>query len=111
MDKIPTVLARNERLITFWRHPTLGIFALVMVGAMVVGRIKTIWGFNSAALTPKTILDYPHQNLHLTLAKGAEIGHFELGSTVVLIFPRNTVTFDCAAGANLQMGTGIGQLQ
>ena len=34
MAKIAGVLARNERLVTFWRHPDLGVFALVLVGAI-----------------------------------------------------------------------------
>ncbi len=109
MARITGVLARNERLVTFWRHPNLGIFAVVMVGAMVVGRIKTVWGFSSAAVSGNKVLNYQHEGC-LTLKKGEELGHFELGSTIGLFFQRGKVVLNCPSGTVLRMGTKIGTL-
>jgi phosphatidylserine decarboxylase len=85
--------------------------ALVMVGAMIVAGIETVW---TGPVTPagRSPLSF---ELELdasarSLAKGAEMGRFQLGSTVILLFPRNTARLDdfLVAGAPLRMGQRIG---
>ncbi len=85
------LFARNERVITLFKHPA-GDFAVILVGAMLVGSMSTRWG---GYLTPHrgkdiTQVDYPDtSDQHIKLDKGDEMGYFSLGSTVILLFAEN----------------------
>ncbi|SFR50667.1 archaetidylserine decarboxylase [Thiomicrospira sp. ALE5] len=85
---VPGLFARNERLILRFQTAD-GPYALVMVGAIFVGSMETVF---EGKITPHygpTIQhwDYTDQNLHFN--KGDEIGRFNMGSTVVLVTPEN----------------------
>jgi phosphatidylserine decarboxylase len=88
-----------------------GPLAMILVGAMVVAGIETVW---TGAVTPAgrqvLAIDLEMDAAARTLARGAEMGRFQLGSTVILLFPRNTLRWDAAlvAGAPLRMGQRIG---
>ncbi|QKI89388.1 archaetidylserine decarboxylase [Thiomicrorhabdus xiamenensis] len=82
------LFARNERLVLRFENEH-GPFCLVMVGAIFVGSMETVF---QGKITPEyrpTIeyWDYSDQDLHY--AKGDEIGRFNMGSTVVLLTPEN----------------------
>ena len=90
--KIPGVFARNERVLCFF-DTEFGPVALVMVGAMIVGGMETVW---HGRVTP------PHRDRinhwHYTDAespqyfnKGDQMGHFQTGSTVILLFGENRI--------------------
>src|SRR5690625_7603371 len=70
--------------------------ALVLVGAMIVAGIDTVWAED---VTPakRTIAttDYTG-NEAIELAAGAEMGRFKLGSTVIVLFPKGKVQWDAA---------------
>jgi phosphatidylserine decarboxylase len=109
-QSVPGLFARNERLVCRF-ETAQGPMALVMVGAMIVAGIETVW---TGPVTPagRSPLSF---ELELdasarSLAKGAEMGRFQLGSTVILLFPRNTARLDdfLVAGAPLRMGQRIG---
>ncbi|AHF01348.1 phosphatidylserine decarboxylase subunit beta [Thiomicrospira aerophila AL3] len=83
---VPGLFARNERLVLRFQTDQ-GPYALVMVGAIFVGSMETVF---EGKITPHygpTIKhwDYTNQNLHFN--KGDEIGRFNMGSTVVLVTP------------------------
>lgn len=85
---VPDLFARNERLVLSF-ETTIGPMVLVMVGAIFVGSMETVW---QGKITPDygTSLkywDYTDQSLHF--AKGEEIGRFNMGSTVVMLLPAN----------------------
>lgn len=88
---VPQLFARNERAIATFKNNE-GTFAVILVGAMIVGSIFTRW---SGSLTPhrgNKILHIDYTNTpdrHITLDKGEEIGYFSLGSTVILLFAKN----------------------
>ncbi|WP_319557698.1 archaetidylserine decarboxylase [Thiomicrorhabdus sp.] len=80
------LFARNERLVIRFENEH-GPFCLVMVGAIFVGSMETVW---QGKITPEyepTLehWDYSEQNLHFS--KGEEIGRFNMGSTVILLTP------------------------
>ncbi len=80
---IPTLFAQNERVVCVF-DSNLGKFALVLVGAINVSSIETVW---AGTITPpygKTIqhVDYDQG---VTLEKGVEMGRFNMGSTVIMI--------------------------
>jgi phosphatidylserine decarboxylase len=84
---IPQLFARNERLVVFFDTP-VGLMAMVLVGATIVGSISTTWHGEIARSKNKTPFDYT-DTAPRTLVQGAEMGYFKLGSTVVLLFANN----------------------
>lgn len=103
--RIHDLFARNERLVT-WLATDLGDMALVMIGAFGVGRIRAVYTelvSNEGA---------PGRAGHLTpplpLGRGAELGRFELGSTVILLFPAGAVSWTVQAGEPVRLGQRIG---
>lgn len=91
---IPYLFARNERVICEFESGS-GTFALVLVGATIVGSIATVW--HGIVNPPRTkgirVWEYAPE-LGIALKKGDEMGRFLLGSTVVLLFPKDTLQFN-----------------
>ena len=102
---VPGLFARNERLVCVF-DTEHGPMAMVLVGAMIVAAIETVW---SGQVTP--LSGHPQRmrfGQPITLEKGAEMGRFKLGSTVVMCFA-NPVTFeDIPTGSMVQMGQTLG---
>ena len=109
---VPGLFARNERLVCRW-DTQLGPMASVMVGAMIVAGIETVWGGRvvpPARGRGAPTVDGPGDGT-VTLEAGAEMGRFLLGSTVILLFARDRVAFDDALepGSKVRMGQAIGR--
>lgn len=100
---VPQLFARNERLVALF-DTELGEVAVVLVGAMIVAGIETVWGgrMSTASTMPAT----PH-----SLSAGDELGRFYLGSTVILLFEPGKIRWldDMSAGAPLKMGQAIAE--
>ncbi|ANY16262.1 archaetidylserine decarboxylase [Bordetella pseudohinzii] len=84
---VPELFARNERVACIF-DTEYGPMALVLVGAMIVASIETVW---AGLVTPHKrqvrSLRYDSQARQpITLARGAEMGRFKLGSTVIVLF-------------------------
>jgi phosphatidylserine decarboxylase len=85
---IDSLFAQNERVVTLFKNER-GSFAMLLVGAMIVGNISTRW---SGSLLPHretgmVHIHYPQTPAqHIKLDKGEEMGYFSLGSTVILLF-------------------------
>lgn len=89
LDKIPNIFAGNERVVCLF-HTDLGKMALIMVGALNVSSISTIWHGDVLTAANNTY-QYPEHS-H-TFNKGDEIGRFNLGSTVILLFEPQAVAW------------------
>lgn len=105
---IPRVFARNERVVAIFDTP-VGQMAMVLVGAINVGCIETVW---HGVVTPPTrpdITTWPYGNVNL--ARGAEMGRFNMGSTVVLLFGPGVMEWSESlhAGSAIQMGQLLGK--
>lgn len=89
---VPGLFARNERVVCEF-DCAHGPMVLVLVGATIVGSMATVW--HGVVNPPRTreVREWRYDDQQVVLAKGAEMGRFLLGSTVVLLFPRNVVTF------------------
>jgi phosphatidylserine decarboxylase len=87
-----------------------GRFALVLVGALNVGSIRTVWAGDITPSPARVITTLPHAAL--TLNKGEELGCFNMGSTVILLFERGRVHWlpELRAGIPVQLGQAIGAL-
>tara|TARA_A100001391_G_scaffold94416_1_gene62601 strand:- start:20 stop:859 length:840 start_codon:yes stop_codon:yes gene_type:complete len=107
-ENVDGLFARNERLACLFTGPD-GLFASVMVGAMIVAGIETVW----SGLVETHSVDRVREAFgdDHTFAAGDEMGRFILGSTVVLLFEPGKVEWDARlkAGAAVRMGQAIGQ--
>jgi phosphatidylserine decarboxylase len=108
-QRVPKLFARNERVLTLFGGE-FGQFALVLVGALNVGSIATVW---AGAITPaarRVLTRIPSADL--TLEKGAELGRFNMGSTVVLLFEANRARWlaGLRAGSTLRFGQAVGSV-
>ncbi len=107
------LFARNERVVCLFddgREP----FSMVLVGALFVGSISTVW---HGEITPPTrrrareLAPVPGAAAHLE--RGAMMGWFNMGSTVILLFPKGRLQWlgGLAAGAPVRVGQPLGRIQ
>lgn len=107
---IPALFARNERLVTLFRTPA-GPMAVVLVGAMLVASIETVW---AGTITPPYALELRHWDYTAqeapALSAGDEMGRFNMGSTVIVLFPANRAGWlpSLNPGVKVQMGEALG---
>ena len=107
-ENVPRLFARNERLSSVF-ETAHGTVASVMVGAMIVASIETVWSglvtAHASAIDTKHFADDA-----VSLAAGAEMGRFLLGSTVVLLFEPGRIEWQPELGplTPVRMGQAIG---
>lgn len=102
---VPGLFAINERVVCVF-DSAAGPFVMVLVGATIVGSMATVWhGVVNPARTG-ALVEWRYNPGDVTLAKGAEMGRFLLGSTVVMLFPKGRVAFpsDWVPGRAIRMG-------
>ena len=102
---IDALYCRNERLVCWFEAP-FGRYALVLVGALNVSSIST-----SLTGEIRSGTDRHWSRIEgTTFVRGEEFARFNLGSTVVLVLPRGSATFDAGTqpGRNLLVGERIG---
>ena len=107
---VPGLFARNERVVCVF-DTARGPFVLVLVGATIVGSMATVWHGVVNPPRPGEIKRWDYTNQPVELAKGAEMGRFLLGSTVVLLWPKSTLKFnpDWTPGGAVRMGQMMGK--
>ncbi|HCB1211845.1 TPA: phosphatidylserine decarboxylase [Klebsiella pneumoniae] len=86
---VPGLFARNERVVCFFDSEQ-GPFVLVLVGATVVGSMVTVWHGVVNASRDGKIHEWNYEGQNIALEKGQEMGRFLLGSTVVMLFPKES---------------------
>ena len=107
---VPGLFARNERVVSLF-DTARGPFVLVLVGATIVGSMATVWHGVVTPPRPGEIKRWDYADKPVELAKGAEMGRFLLGSTVVLLWPKSTLKFnpDWTPGGAVRMGQMMGK--
>jgi phosphatidylserine decarboxylase len=109
---VPRVFARNERLICEFNTP-IGRVAVILVGALHVGSIETVHcgEVNPPPRTRKRP-EIIAKGIGREFNKGEELGRFNMGSTVVLLFERNRIHWDASmhANATVQLGRPIARV-
>jgi phosphatidylserine decarboxylase len=107
---VPGLFARNERVVCVFEGP-YGPFVLVLVGATIVGSMATVW--HGVVNPPRsgTVREWQYRDKEIVLKKGAEMGRFLLGSTVVLLFPKGEIEFNSQwlAERSIRMGEAMGR--
>jgi phosphatidylserine decarboxylase len=106
---VPRLFARNERVLTHF-DSAHGEFALVLVGALNVGSIATVWAGDIAPAPRREISVLAPQAV--VLARGAELGRFNMGSTVILLFQAGRAQWlpEVKAGLSVRLGQSLGTL-
>jgi len=106
---IPGLFARNERVICIF-DTAAGPMAVVLVGALIVGSIETVW-HGEVRATPRRITRWRYD--HVPMERGAELGRFNVGSTVIVLFARGRVHWNEAVrtGAHVRVGQALGTFQ
>lgn len=109
---VPNLFARNERVILEFQGEH-GPHALVMVGALFVGSMATVWHGDIARKSVSAPVALPLPAAPAShLEQGAELGRFNMGSTIILLLPRASGAWTPAlsAYAEVRMGQAIGLL-
>src|SRR5262249_47396264 len=108
---VPGLFARNERVVCIFEDGPL-TFALVLVGALFVGSMTTVW---HGEVTPRR----PRRRAALAVppaaapAKSAEMGRFNMGSTVILLLPPDAAQWlpVVAPGAAVRVGETLARMR
>ena len=84
---------------------------LILVGATIVGSMQTVWHGLVKPPRPGVVQEWHYETHNIVLARGAEMGRFLLGSTVVMLFPQGVMQFndDWKPTRPIQMGEAMGQ--
>ena len=107
--RVPSLFARNERVVSIFDHD-LGPVAIVLIGALCVGGIEQVW---SGLVTPPRgrhveVHDYRSGPDSFTLGQADEMGRFNMGSTVVVLFGP-TLRLEWAPGLALGSSLKVGE--
>lgn len=86
---IPRLFARNERLVCKFETES-GPMIMVLVGAVNVSAIDTVWAGSVTPPSKNKIIHSRYDTVDIRLEKGAEMGRFNLGSTVIMLMGENT---------------------
>ncbi|MCK4707306.1 MAG: phosphatidylserine decarboxylase [Gammaproteobacteria bacterium] len=108
---VPRLFARNERVVCKFNTPA-GPMIMILVGAINVSAIDTVWGGCETPPSGWTIKHRTYEDVQIKLKKGAEMGRFNLGSTVILLMGDN-VKFDdsITPGEATKMGQALGSFE
>ena len=109
---IPGLFARNERVVCVF-DTAHGPFVMTLVGATIVGSMATVWhGVINPPRLPK-VTEWSYADQNIVLKKGEELGRFLLGSTVVMLFPKDVLSFNPGwqPAGPVQLGETMAQLK
>ena len=108
---VPGLFARNERVVLLFEGDC-GPFAVILVGALFVGSMTTIWHGDVTPRRPRrpTMLSPRASQAPLALRRGEELGRFNMGSTVILLYGKDRAAWqpDLVAGRIVRLGEAIG---
>lgn len=108
-ERIPRLFARNERLVCIFQTDH-GLLAQVLVGAINVSSIATVW---SGLVTPPyaaQVVDRDEALQNVELERGVEMGRFNMGSTVIVLTERRIQQLT-QAGQPVRMGQALARWQ
>lgn len=106
---VPGLFARNERVVCEFDTPN-GSFILTLVGATIVGSMATVWHGVVNPPRSREVREWRYDDKPVVLKKGEEMGRFLLGSTVVMLFPKDVLKFNptWAPAKAIRMGEMMG---
>ncbi|MHB8678364.1 MAG: archaetidylserine decarboxylase [Rudaea sp.] len=111
VEAVPRLFARNERLACHF-DGECGPFAVVLVGAMLVSGVETVWGGVQIPPYANAIVRKDWRGKNIRLERGAELGRFNMGSTVVVLLPSDKADIgpELSIQMSIKMGQSIGRI-
>ena len=111
---VDSVFSRNERVTTFF-ETDIGPMAVILVGAIFVGSMETVWAGQITPTKERTIkkTTYGDKDNAVELRRGEELGRFNMGSTVILLFGKGSMNWlsTVTPDSNIIMGTKLGDIE
>ncbi len=110
-NNVPRLFARNERVVALFETDR-GPMAVILVGAMIVASIETVWAGLIAPARKQIRTTHYQSTQTITLQKGEEMGRFKLGSTAIVLFGEDAAKWNdnLTAQSPVTMGEKIGDL-
>ena len=115
-EQVPRLFARNERLVNLFETEA-GPMAMIMVGALNVAGMETVWAGNIPDKVNWEIKKWDYRNhsveKNIELAHGEEMGRFNMGSTVILLYANNRIEWNKSISAEcpVQMGQQLAAIR
>ncbi len=108
---VPRLFARNERLVCHF-DTDFGPMCLVMVGALLVSGVETVWNGVEIPKYAARPIRRDRRGRGIALARGDEMARFNMGSTVIVLLPKDGPVLDAALGAEqpVRMGQRLARL-
>ena len=106
---VPRLFARNERLVCHF-DTEFGPMVQVMVGALLVSGVETVWSGEEIPAYGHTITRMDYRGKGITLERFAEMARFNYGSTVIVLLPKGVAALEPLLGAEspVQLGQRLG---
>ena len=110
VEAVPRLFARNERLVCHF-DGAHGPFVVVMVGAMLVSGVETVWSGVEIPPYASAVVHKDWRGKGIRLERGAELARFNMGSTVILLLPSGFADIDPGLSVQMpvEMGMSIGR--
>ncbi len=110
-ENVPRLFARNERVVALF-STSEGPMAVILVGAMIVASIETVWAGLVTPIKKQVHTTQYHNTTPITLDKGEEMGRFKLGSTAIVLFGKDAAKWEETLEANkpVTMGEKMGSV-
>jgi len=102
---LPRLFARNERLVCHF-DTTFGPMAVVMVGALLVSGVETVWSGIEIPRYGDTVTVKDYRGANITIERFAEMARFNYGSTVIVLLPEGVATLAPGLGAETAVRLG-----
>ena len=112
VENVPALFARNERVVCLFDTPA-GPMAMILVGAIFVGSIETVWHGEVTPPTRKDIRNWIYDEDKISFVKGQEMGRFNMGSTVILLHANKKMDWkkELKTEQSVRLGEVIGQIK
>ncbi len=110
-ESVPGLFARNERVACLF-DTEAGPMALVLVGAIFVSSVETVWQGVVTPPTAPSVRSWRYDDQNILLKKSEEMGRFNMGSTIIILFGKDKVAWekDVHAGRPVKLGEKIAHL-
>ena len=105
-QNVDNLFARNERVVCYF-ETEFGLCAFVLVGAIFVGSMQTVWHGQINPPYKKQVQHFDYQDQNITLKKGEELGRFNMGSTVIMLMPNQDRQFNLKESEVVRMGQAL----
>ena len=105
-QKVDGLFARNERLICFF-DTDFGEVVFILVGAIMVGSMEVVWEGRITPPYTKSVKEFDYRAKDIKLVKGEEMGRFNMGSTVIIVLPKDAPKMNLSELEPLRMGQAI----